>query len=79
MTAFEKKVHKIQKGVVVGIVSSHELAWAKWTSKTVVFHMRPLPDGGQATCLSRLGLGLGLASQLSQPAGQATTLNLSAV
>ena len=38
-----------------------------------VVYLRPLPNGGHATCVSRLGLGLGQASQLSQPAGQGTT------
>ena len=34
--AFEKKVHKIQERI--GIVNSHGLAWAKWTTTIVVFH-----------------------------------------
>ena len=35
-------------------------------------YLRPLPDGGQATWGSRLGLGPRPASHLSQPAGQGT-------
>ena len=42
---FEKKVHEIQEGLVIGIVDSHGLAWAKWTSTIVVFHKRIKPHG----------------------------------
>ena len=35
-----RRCTKFKNGLVIGIVNSHGLTWAKWTSTIVVFHKR---------------------------------------
>ena len=39
-STFARRCTKPKKGLVIGIVNSHELVWAKWIATVIVFHSK---------------------------------------